>query len=105
MNFDFTDDQHDIKRTARELLAKRSTWERVRAAAEGGRYDDELWSELCGLGWPGIAIDEQHGGQGLGVVELAILLEELGYAVRRDAVPRQRAGRRRDPGRRIGRPA
>jgi len=80
MNFDFSDDQHDIKRTARDLLTKRSTWERVRAAAEGGRYDEELWAELCGLGWPGIAIDEAHGGQGLGTVELVILLEELGYA-------------------------
>ena len=80
MNFDFTDDQHEIKRTARDLLTKRSTWERVRAAAEGGRYDDELWRELGELGWPGIAIAEEHGGQGMGVVELVILLEELGYA-------------------------
>ncbi len=80
MNFDFTDDQHEIKRTARDLLTKRSTWEKVREAAEGGRYDLELWSELSELGWPGIAIAEEHGGQGLGVVELVILLEELGYA-------------------------
>jgi alkylation response protein AidB-like acyl-CoA dehydrogenase len=80
MNFDFSDDQHDIKRTARDLLTKRSTWERVRSAAEAGRYDDELWKELCALGWPGIAIAESSGGQGLGTVELVILLEELGYA-------------------------
>jgi alkylation response protein AidB-like acyl-CoA dehydrogenase len=80
MNFDFTEDQHEIKRTARDLLAKRSTWERVREAAEAGRYDTGLWTELCELGWPGIAISEEHGGQGLGVVELVILLEELGYA-------------------------
>jgi alkylation response protein AidB-like acyl-CoA dehydrogenase len=33
-----------------------------------------------GLGWPGIAVAEEHGGQGLGAVELAVLLEELGYA-------------------------
>ena len=44
MNFDFSDDQHDIKRTARDLLTKRSTWERVRSASEAGRYDDELWA-------------------------------------------------------------
>ena len=44
MNFDFTDDQHEIKRTARDLLAKRSTWEQVREAAEGGRYDHDLWT-------------------------------------------------------------
>jgi alkylation response protein AidB-like acyl-CoA dehydrogenase len=33
------------------------------------------------LGWPGIFIGEEHGGQGLGVVELVILMEELGYAL------------------------
>jgi alkylation response protein AidB-like acyl-CoA dehydrogenase len=81
MNFDFTDDQRTIKATARELLAGRSSLARVRAAAESGRDDEALWRELCGLGWPGIAVAEEHGGQGLGAVELAVLLEELGYAV------------------------
>jgi alkylation response protein AidB-like acyl-CoA dehydrogenase len=81
MNFDFDEDQHTIKATARELLAARSPFERVRASAEAGRDDDALWRELCELGWPGIAVPEAHGGQGLGVVELAVLLEELGYAV------------------------
>ena len=81
MNFDFTEDQRTIKATARELLASRSPFARVRAAAEEGRYDEALWRELCELGWPGIAIAEEHGGQGLGSVELAVLLEELGYAV------------------------
>ncbi|MBI5103666.1 MAG: acyl-CoA/acyl-ACP dehydrogenase [Solirubrobacterales bacterium] len=80
MNFDFTEDQHEIKRTARDLLAKRSTFEKVREHAEAGTYDGGLWKELAGLGWPGIAVAEEHGGQGLGVVELAILCEELGYA-------------------------
>jgi alkylation response protein AidB-like acyl-CoA dehydrogenase len=81
MNFDFTDDQHDIKRTARDLLAKRSGFDKVREQAEAKAYDKALWAELVELGWPGIAIAEEHGGQGLGVVELAILAEELGYAV------------------------
>jgi alkylation response protein AidB-like acyl-CoA dehydrogenase len=81
MNFDFTDDQRTIKATARELLASRSSFDRVRAAAEAKRYDDALWRELCELGWSGIAIGEAWGGQGLGAVELAVLLEELGYAV------------------------
>jgi alkylation response protein AidB-like acyl-CoA dehydrogenase len=81
MNFDFTDDQREIKRTARELLAARSSFERVRAAAESQHYDDGLWRELSALGWSGIAIGEEYGGQGLGAVGLAIVLEELGYAV------------------------
>jgi alkylation response protein AidB-like acyl-CoA dehydrogenase len=81
MNFDFSEDQRTIKATAHELLASRSPFERVREAAEARRYDDALWRELCELGWPGIAVAEEHGGQGLGAVELAVLLEELGYAV------------------------
>src|SRR3954471_22326477 len=81
MNFELTDDQQEIKRTARELLASRATPEKVREAAEAARYDDALWRELCELGWPGIAVAEEHGGQGLGFVELAVLLEELGYAL------------------------
>src|ERR671923_2896869 len=88
MNFGFTDEQSTIKATARELLSERSPFERVRAAAEARSYDDDLWRELCGLGWPGIAIAEEHGGQGLGVIELAVLLEELGHAVAAGPLPR-----------------
>ena len=81
MRFDFTEDQHEIKRTAKDLLASRSTLEKVREAAEAGEYDAALWKELGELGWPGVAIDEAHGGGGLGYVELAGLLEESGYAL------------------------
>jgi alkylation response protein AidB-like acyl-CoA dehydrogenase len=81
MNFDFSDDQHAIKRTAKELLAERFKVERVRELAEAGDYDETVWRELCELGWPGIFIGEEHGGQGLGTVELIILMEELGYAL------------------------
>ena len=80
MDFDLTDDQKEIKRIARDLLAARSPLEAVRSAAEGGGYDPALWRELSELGWPGIAVGEAHGGQGLGIVELGVLLEELGYA-------------------------
>jgi alkylation response protein AidB-like acyl-CoA dehydrogenase len=80
MRFTLSDDQQEIKRTAHDLLANRSTFAKVREAAEAGTYDDALARELAELGWPGIAISEEHGGQGLGIVELAVLLEELGYA-------------------------
>jgi alkylation response protein AidB-like acyl-CoA dehydrogenase len=81
MNFDFSDDQQAIKRTAKELLADRMGAEHVRELAEAGRYDDDAWKEVSELGWPGIFIAEEHGGQGLGTVELIILMEELGYAL------------------------
>src|ERR1700689_1003971 len=80
MDFDLTEDQKEIKNVARELLTARSPWARVRQAAEATAYDDALWREIVELGWPGIAVAESYGGQGLGAVELAVLLEELGYA-------------------------
>ena len=80
MDFGFNDEQQAIKETAREMLAKRSPLAKVREAAESRTYDDGLWKEICELGWPGIAIAEENGGQGLAMVELAILAEELGYA-------------------------
>ena len=82
MDFDFNDEQREIKSTARDWLASRFKPEKVRELAEAeSPYDEALWSEMCELGWPGIAISEEHGGQGLGVVEMVILLEEQGYAL------------------------
>ena len=81
MDFGLTDDQSDILRTARELLAERAKPERVREHAEARTTDDALWTELCELGWPGIAIAEEHGGQGFGAIELGLLAEELGRTV------------------------
>jgi alkylation response protein AidB-like acyl-CoA dehydrogenase len=81
MDFGLTDDQRDIQRTARDLLSERATFARVREHAEAATTDTVLWQELCELGWPGIAISEEHGGQGLGTIELSILCEELGRVV------------------------
>ena len=81
MDFDFNDEQREIKSTARDFISSRFKPEKVRELAESDNpYDEGLWSEMCELGWPGIAIAEEHGGQGLGTVELIILQEELGYA-------------------------
>ncbi|HSZ13828.1 MAG TPA: acyl-CoA dehydrogenase family protein [Solirubrobacteraceae bacterium] len=85
MDFGLTDDQRDIQRTARDLLGERATFARVRETIEShpptGATDTALWKELCELGWPGIAVSEEHGGQGLGAIELSILCEELGRVV------------------------
>jgi alkylation response protein AidB-like acyl-CoA dehydrogenase len=84
MDFGLSDDQREIQRTARELLAARAGvggFSSVREHAEARRPDKELWQELCELGWLGIAIPERYGGQGLGRVELSILCEELGRSL------------------------
>ena len=80
MNFDLDDEQQEIKRTAHEFLGDRFKPEKVRELAESRSYDEGLWKQVSELGWPGIAIAEEDGGQGLGMVELAVLLEESGYA-------------------------
>ncbi|MBV8710342.1 MAG: acyl-CoA/acyl-ACP dehydrogenase [Solirubrobacterales bacterium] len=82
MNFDFTDDQRAIKRTARDFLGARYPPTTVRALAEDERgFTDEQWQELVELGWAGVIVPEEHDGLGLGVVELVVIAEEMGYAL------------------------
>jgi alkylation response protein AidB-like acyl-CoA dehydrogenase len=82
MNFDFTDDQRAIKRTARDFLAARYPADAVRALAADERgYTDARWHELAELGWTGLVVPEDDGGLGLGAVELVVIQEELGYAL------------------------
>jgi len=83
VNFDLTDDQRAIQRTAKDFLAARYKLEEVRRLAledERG-FTDQQWAEIAELGWPGVAVPEEQGGLGLGVVELVIIQEELGAAL------------------------
>ena len=82
MNFGFSDDQQAIKRTARDFLAARYPLATVRQLAEDDRgFTDAQWQELVELGWPGVIIPEDSGGLGLGIVELVVIAEEMGYAL------------------------
>jgi alkylation response protein AidB-like acyl-CoA dehydrogenase len=80
--FDLTDEQQAIKQTARDFLAARYKSERIRELAETERgFEDSDWREMAELGWAGLALPEEWGGQGLGAVDLAVLFEEMGYAL------------------------
>jgi alkylation response protein AidB-like acyl-CoA dehydrogenase len=82
MYFDLTDEQQAIKSTAHDFLAARYRSERIRELAESEHgFEQSDWEEMAELGWPGLALPEEWGGQGLGVVELAVLFEEMGYAL------------------------
>ncbi len=82
MYFDLTDEQQAIKSTAREFLAARYKSERIRELAESEHgFEQSDWEEMAELGWPGLALPEEWGGQGLGIVDLAVLFEEMGYAL------------------------
>ena len=82
MNFDLTDEQRMLQSAAKDMLAARLNSDKIRALAESGdALDETLWSEIVGLGWPGLIVSEAHGGQGLGMVELVVLMEQVGYAL------------------------
>jgi alkylation response protein AidB-like acyl-CoA dehydrogenase len=82
MYFDLTDEQQAIKSTAHDFLAARYKSERIRELAESENgFEQSDWEEMAELGWPGLALPEEWGGQGLGVVDLAVLFEEMGYAL------------------------
>ena len=82
MYFDLTDEQQAIKATAKDFLASRFKSDRIREiAASGDGTDPDGWGQMAELGWTGLAVPEQWGGQGLGIVDLAVLFEELGYAL------------------------
>jgi alkylation response protein AidB-like acyl-CoA dehydrogenase len=80
VHFDLDDEQGEIKSTARQFMADKFKPEKVRELAESRSYDEALWKQIAELGWAGIAISEADGGQGLGLIELTVLLEEAGYA-------------------------
>jgi alkylation response protein AidB-like acyl-CoA dehydrogenase len=80
--FDLTDEQQAIKSTARDFLAARYKSERIRELVQSEQvFEQSDWQEMADLGWPGLALPEEWGGQGLGVVDLAVLFEEMGYAL------------------------
>ena len=82
MNFDFDDDHRELARSARALLEATCSLRAVRAAFEGpDPYDADLWAAGAEMGWMGLAVPEEHGGLGLGYLELALLAEELGRAL------------------------
>ena len=81
MDFDFTEEQVALRGLAREVLAAESAAPEVRKQmADATGYSESLWKQLAETGLLGITIDEAHGGLGLGLIEQALVLEEMGRA-------------------------
>ncbi len=80
MPLPITDDHRALADVARSFLAGQSAAARALLDAA----DEPLpaaWKELAGLGWLGLHVPEEHGGEGAGLPELAVVLEELGRVV------------------------
>src|SRR5439155_1759748 len=79
MDFTFTDEQEAVRDLAGRIFEDRATVERVKAVeASDERVDRELWAELARANLLGIAVPEEHGGSGLGLIELCLALEQQG---------------------------
>ena len=82
MNFGFTEEQELLRKTARDFLGEAAPMTRVREVMEGSEgYAPELWRRMAELGWMGLALPEHFGGADLSMVELAVVLEELGRSL------------------------
>lgn len=83
MDFDYSDDQKFLKEEARKFLAAHCDVGVVRGVLDNAdrSFDEKLWKGVTEQGWLGASIPEEHGGLGLGRVELCAIAEELGRAV------------------------
>jgi alkylation response protein AidB-like acyl-CoA dehydrogenase len=80
MDFSLSEDQQAITDLAQQILSEQASHERQRAREKAGepRFDRELWQALAKAGILGIAVPEAHGGAGLGFLEIAAILEQVG---------------------------
>lgn len=82
MNFEFSEDQKQLRDQARRYLTEQSPPKAVRAVLEGtAPYDKALWKGLAEMGFLGVAIPEEFGGAGAGHLELCVIAEEIGRAL------------------------
>ena len=78
MDFDFSDDQEQLRDAVRKYVDKGYTFERRRAAEKAGGFDRAAYTELAELGLTGLYVPEDDGGMGMGPVEGMVVMEELG---------------------------
>jgi len=78
MDFDFSDDQQQLRDAVRKWVDKGYDFERRRKAVAAGGFDRAAYGELADLGLTGLAIAEADGGLGMGPIERMVVMEELG---------------------------
>jgi alkylation response protein AidB-like acyl-CoA dehydrogenase len=83
MNFAFTEEQDELRKTVRSFLEAKSSEEAVREQMETeAGYDQAVWSQMGEqMGLQGLSIPEEFGGSGYSFIELGIVLEEMGRAL------------------------
>ena len=82
MDFELSEEQDALRATVRRFLGERAPLAYVRAMLDDDRgTTDEVWRGLAELGVTGLLVPEAHGGAGMGMVDIGVVLQELGRAV------------------------
>src|SRR5205807_6620694 len=81
MDFEFTDEQQALRASVRSVLERHCPIALVRDVVEKGAPVGPLWEQMVALDWQALTVPADAGGLGLGYVELAVVLEELGRVV------------------------
>src|SRR6201987_4384852 len=82
MGIALTDDHRELAEVARAFLtAQKARWAARSLLDSTDEPRPPFWQALAELGWPGLHVDEEHGGSGYGLPELVVVIEELGRAV------------------------
>ena len=82
MDFGFSEEQDMLRKSARDFLVKESPITYVRRMMEDDvGYSEEVWRKMAALGWMGLILPESYGGAGMNMVDLVVVLEEMGRMV------------------------
>ncbi len=81
MDFDFSDDQEQLRDAVRKWVDKGYDFERRRAIVAAGGFDRAAYTELAELGLTGLYVNEDNGGMGMGPTEAMVTMEELGRGI------------------------
>jgi len=79
MNFALSEEQQMLQASAKDFVARESSLKRIREMREDTQgFSKDIWKKMAELGWQGILFPEQFGGLGQGMVEMIVVMEELG---------------------------
>src|SRR5262249_43845003 len=82
MDFGFSEEQEMLRQSVREFLEAECPMTYVRQMMEDERgYSEDQWKKMAELGWTGLIIPEEYGGAGLNMVDMVVVLEEMGKVV------------------------
>ncbi len=82
MDFGFSEEQEMLRDSVREFLDRECPMSYVRQMMEDDRgFAEDQWKKMAELGWTGLVVPDEYGGAGLNMVDMVVVLEEMGRVV------------------------